>query len=136
MDKEERIIKAAEELISKGNLDSIVTHFSTDYIAYANEKQYRGHDFLRRWSRQIHSAIGEIAIKKILFLCQEGDTIAWQRTLTGVHSNELRGIPATGKKITWTEMVVSTFNDDKISKEWVVSELAGALLLHQSGAGS
>ncbi len=33
------------------------------------------------------------------------------------------------KKLKWNEMVVSRFEGDKIAEEWVVSELAGQLLL-------
>jgi predicted ester cyclase len=51
--------------------------------------------------------------------------------LTGKHKNNLKGIPATDKKVTWTEMVVSRFENNKIIEEWVVSELAGELMLKQ-----
>jgi len=46
----------------------------------------------------------------------------------GLH---MMGIPASEKKIKWKEMVVSRFEGDKIAEEWVVSELAGQLLLKQ-----
>ena len=43
----------------------------------------------------------------------------------------MMGIPPSKKKIKWNEMVVSRFEGDKIAEEWVVSELAGQLLLKQ-----
>ncbi|MFT7489878.1 MAG: putative ester cyclase [Candidatus Promineifilaceae bacterium] len=44
----------------------------------------------------------------------------------------MQGIPASGKKVTWRDMVVTRFSDDKIGEEWVVSELMGELLLKVS----
>lgn len=129
MTKEEIINLTSDELIHKGNLDIINSHFSANYMAHAGDKKYEGHDFLRRWTKQIHAAIGNIKVAQILVLAQTDQTITWQRTLTGIHQENLRGIPASGKKIKWNEMVVSQIIDDKISEEWIVSELAGELML-------
>jgi len=41
------------------------------------------------------------------------------------------GIPPLHKKVTWNEMLVSRFKNNKITQECVVSELAGELLLKQ-----
>ncbi|WP_299549001.1 ester cyclase [Seonamhaeicola sp.] len=131
MDKEQLITFAAKELISQANLDVINEVFSTDYIAHSGDKKYQGHDFLKRWTKQMHSAIQDITVDQILFLSQDEQNITWQRTLTGRHVNNLRGIPATNKKVTWTEIVVSRFENNKIIEEWVVSELAGELMLKQ-----
>ena len=131
MNKEQQIRFAAEELISKGNTEVIHTAFSPDYTAHAGEKSYQGHDFLKSWTQQVQSAIHDIKILKIWFLSENGDTITWQRSMTGVHQKSLRGIPPSSKKVKWTEMVVSRFEEDKIIEEWVVSELAGELMLKQ-----
>ncbi len=131
MNKEQLIRYAADEFISKGNVDLIPIIFSTDYIAHAGEKSYQGHNFLKRWTKQIHTAIENLQIKNILILSQTEDTITWQRTLTGKHQNALRGIPPSGKIISWSEMVLSRFSKHKIVEEWVVSELAAELMLKQ-----
>jgi predicted ester cyclase len=47
----------------------------------------------------------------------------------------MMGIPPSDKKIKWIEMVVTRFEGDRIAEEWVVSELAGQLLLKQPGKG-
>jgi predicted ester cyclase len=41
----------------------------------------------------------------------------------------MMGIPPSGKKVKWIEMVVTRFKDKKIAEKWVVSELAGELAL-------
>jgi len=65
---------------------------------------------------------------EIAILTQSGDTIAWQRTLRGTHEAEMMGIPPTGRKVEWRDMMVTRFEGEKIAEEWTVSELAGQLL--------
>lgn len=129
--KEQQIRFAVKELLVQANIAVIKEVFSTNYIAYSGSKKYQGHDFLQRWTKQIHKAIQNIEVVKILILSQEEQKITWQRTLTGKHIHNLKGIPASNKKVTWTEMVVSRFENHKIIEEWVVSELAAELLLKQ-----
>lgn len=129
----ENIIKhAVEELVGKGNLDVIDETFSTGYIAHAGEKKYTGHSFIKRFISQLHSSIPDITVTDVSFLVSEGDKLTWQRTLEGTHQMDMQGIPASGKKVTWVEMIVSRFENQKIAEEWVVSELMGELLLKAS----
>lgn len=131
MIKPEQLKIIAKELIEQANLDIIESEFSTDYIAHSGKKDYKGHNFLKLWTKQIHSAIQNIRLVDILILAQDEQTITWQRILTGKHISDLKGIPASNKKVTWTEMIVSRFNKNKIIEEWVVSELAGELMIKQ-----
>jgi predicted ester cyclase len=130
MDQKETIEFGLEQLV-KGNLDIIDEIFSTNYLAHAGDKEYIGHAFLKKFTRQLRSAIPDIHIVKIEFLAKAGDTITWQRTFSGTHMANMRGIPPSGKKVKWIEMIVTRFQDKKIAEEWVVSELAGELALKQ-----
>ena len=64
---------------------------------------------------------------EVALLIQAGDTIAWQRTLSGTHEAEMKGIPPTRRKVEWRDMMVTRFDGEKIAEEWAVSELAGEL---------
>lgn len=127
--KEEIIQYAMEELIEKGNLVVLKDVFSADYLAHAGEKEYSGHAFIKRFTNQLRTAIPDIKSVDINFLAEESDTIVWQRCLTGTHKVKMQGIPPSGKKLKWVEMVVSRFENEKIVEEWVVSELMGQMLL-------
>jgi len=131
MDKQEQIRHAFDQVIGYGNLAVIEAIFAADYIAHAGDKLYKGHDFIKRWTKQLRAAIPNIKALKIEFLNEEGEIITWQRTLSGIHKKNMKGIPPSEKKITWVEMVVSRFEGNKIAEEWVVSELASQLLLKQ-----
>ncbi len=127
--KEKIIQYAMEELIEKGNVGIIDEIFTTDYVAHAGEKEYTGHSSVKRYASQLHTSIPDLRIVDVQFLMQDGDTIVWQRKLEGTHKVAMQGIPPSGQKVKWVEMVVSRFKNEKISQEWVVSELMGELLL-------
>jgi len=131
MNKEELIKTSNSQLIDQGNLNAVDIFFSPNYIAHAEDKIYKGHDFIMRFAKQIRTALPDISVMKVEFFVNAGNTLAWQRTLSGTHKEDMMGIPASGKKIIWNEMVISRFESDKIAEEWVVSELAGQLLLKQ-----
>lgn len=61
-------------------------------------------------------------------LLEGDDRIAWQRTLEGDQEGPFAGFPACGRKIVWREMVTSQFRDGRIAEDWIVTDLAEALL--------
>lgn len=127
--KEEQIRYACDELIGKGNLGIVDEVFASDYVAHAGGKEYSGHSFIKRFANQLRTAIPDIRVVEVKFLTQDVNTIVWQRALRGTHEVEMQGIPPSGKKVKWVDMVVTRFKNEKIAEEWVVSELMGELLL-------
>lgn len=131
MNIEEQINNSNYQLIDQGNMDAVEKFFSIDYVAHAEDKDYKGHDFVKRFTKKIRAALPDISLMKVEILVSAGNTIAWKRTLQGTHKSDMMGIPPSAKKIIWNDMVVSRFDGGKIAEEWVVSELAGQLLLKQ-----
>ncbi len=126
---EERVWFANDEIVGKGNLGVVDDVFATDYVVHAGGKDYKGTEFVRRFIGQLRSAIPDLRVVEVEFLIQAGDTIAWQRTLSGTHRADMMGIPPTGQKVEWRDMMVTRFDGGKIAEEWAVSELAGQLML-------
>lgn len=129
MTKAEQLKTASQQLIGEGNLEVIATYFTEGYLAHAENKEYSGLDFIKRFSKTLQTSLPDIKVLNVEILVEQGDTISWLRTLQGTHKKNMMGIPASNKKITWNEMVVSRFEGDKIAEEWLVSELAGKLML-------
>ncbi len=124
---EERIRFATDEILGKGNLDVVDEVFATDFVLHAGGKDHKGPEFVRRFAKRLRSAIPDLRVVEVALLIQAGDTIAWQRTLSGTHEAEMMGIPPTGQKVEWRDIVVTRFDGEKIAEEWTVSELAGQL---------
>ena len=130
----EKVIQYAnEELITAGNLDVIGKVFAPDYTVHAGGKDYTGHDFIKRWAKQLHSALPGLQVVNIVMLSKSEGTLSWLRTLKGKHEGKFMGILPSGQEVEWNEIVVSYFDGDKIQEEWVVSELAGMLLQSHHG---
>ena len=129
MDRLTQITKIADQLIGQGNLHIVDSAFSTNYIAHAGAKTHHGHKFIKQFVKQLRTAIPDLKIVKIEILAQADHLLTWQRTLSGTHQSDLKGIPASNKKVKWYEIVVSRFDQDKIIEEWVASDLAFQLML-------
>ena len=129
--KEELIRFAHDEILAKGNLNAVEEVFADDYVLHAGGKEHRGAAFVRKFIGQLRSAIPDIRLAKLEFLMRSADRVAWQRTFRGTNRAGLKGIPPTGKKVEWTDILVSRFEGGKIAEEWAVSQLAERLLLGQ-----
>jgi predicted ester cyclase len=128
---EELISLAGHRLAEQFDLSVIEEVFSPGYTAHAGRSVYKGHSFIRHYAKQLRSAIPDVHLTEIQFLSHSGETLTWQRTYRGTHRGGLKGILPSGKKVSWTEMVVTRFEGEKIAEEWVVSELAGELMEKQ-----
>jgi len=129
LQKAQKIKLACDELFSKSNLNIVEEIFSVNYIAHSDNKKYTGQNFVKKFNKELHFAIDKLEVKEIVFFTRTNDTIVWQRTLSGIHKNNMRGIPPSGKKIQWNEMVVTHYEKDIIIEEWIVSELLGKMLV-------
>ncbi len=125
---EQQIRFANHELLESGNLAAVDKIFAADYVVHAGGKDHKGLAFVRRFVGQLRSAIPNLRVVEVALLMQAGATIAWQRTLSGTHESELAGIPPSGQKVKWRDIVVTRFDGEKIAEEWTVSELAGQLM--------
>ena len=125
---EDRIRYANDELLGKGNLSIVEEIFSSAYVVHAENKEFRGPKFVREIVGQLRSAIPDLRVVEIEILMQAGEMVAWQRTLSGTHRADMLGIPPTGKKVEWRDMLVTRFEGETIVEEWAVSDLAGQLM--------
>lgn len=131
MDKLNQLKHLANQLIVEGNLGIIDNGFTSSYLAHAGEKSHHGHKFLHQYTKQLRKAIPDIKLIHVEILNQNNDVITWQRILSGTHKANLKGIPASNKRIKWYEIVVSRFENEKIAEEWLASDLAFQLMLKQ-----
>jgi predicted ester cyclase len=129
MDKLNQLRFAVDQLIGQGNLAMVDSVFLEDYIAHSGDKTHNGHKFIKQFIKQIRTAIPDIKVVNVEFLSHSDNMVTWQRTFRGTHKSDMKGIPASNKKVRWYEIVVSRFDKDKIVEEWVVSDLGFQLML-------
>lgn len=82
-----------------------------------------------QYMKSLRKSVSGIKVLKTELLSENGNLISWKRTLSGIHQAGFRGIPASGKRIKWEEMMVSRIEDALIAEEWLSSDLAFQLML-------
>lgn len=112
------IMKAHDEMFTKGNLNYADENFTTDYIVQGYPG--KGPAMLKAVIKERREVFPDLEIK-LGPIVAEGNTVAWLRTQSGTHKNNYWGHQPSGKKITWQEMVFTRYTDDgKIAEEWFV----------------
>lgn len=53
----------------------------------------------------------------------EGDKVVFRSTVTGTHQGEYRGLPATGKSVTYNEIFIVRFAGGRIAEIWGVVDV-------------
>ncbi|OVE79515.1 hypothetical protein BVY01_02305 [bacterium I07] len=122
------IIRANDEMLNKGNLDFADEVFATNY-------GNRGPVYVKEMMSEKRTAFPDIHVS-IDLLVAEGNMISWRRTNTGTHEGEFMGVPATGKKIKWRDMVVSRIVNKKIVEEWGVSNFGEKIRQPSTNTGT
>lgn len=123
------LIEAANQaLLVRGDLDAIPEFFTPDHVTHLTGGDLAaGHEGVRRFVQGLRRAFPDLTVK-IEVLVEEGDRVAWQRTLRGTHRRAFRGFPATGEPLVWRDMLTSRFEDGRIAEEWAISDLAERML--------
>jgi steroid delta-isomerase-like uncharacterized protein len=70
--------------------------------------------------------------RSIVDMVAEGDKVAVSLNVTGTYKGEFKGIPATGRQVSFTAMDILTIIDGKITEEWATADMMG--LMQQIGA--
>jgi predicted ester cyclase len=66
-------------------------------------------------------------------LIAEGDKVVGRNSVTGTHQGEYMGLPATGKSVTYNEIMIFRFVDGRIAETWGVVDVFAQM--KQLGAG-
>lgn len=123
-----RIRAANETLLVAGELDAIPEYFTPSYAAHGTRRDLTGgHAAVRRYLATLLRAFPELDVE-VEVLVQARGRVAWHRTLRGVQRGPYRGFPATGRRVLWRDMIVSRFEAGRFAEDWVITDLAEALL--------
>ncbi|MHC4711330.1 MAG: ester cyclase [Planctomycetota bacterium] len=58
----------------------------------------------------------------------EDDTVSWRLVVNGTHEAEFRGVPPTGKQVTFGAQYIFRFRDEKIVERWTNFDRLGVLV--------
>jgi hypothetical protein len=71
---------------------------------------------------RLHRAFPDLHVT-VEDLIEEGDKVVGRNTLTGTHQGEYMGLPATGKSVTYSEIIIFRFVNGRIAETWGVVDV-------------
>lgn len=83
-----------------------------------------GHAEFADYVRGVTTVLGDYRCE-IVTLVADGDRVAARMTFSGIHRGPLLGVPATGRRVSWTGAAFFTFSDGRIADLWVLGDIDG-----------
>lgn len=133
MDRKAALRRVPEEIFNQGNLDAVEELFTEDYVLHDPNfpGEVRGTEGFKAYVGAFRTGLPDIQIT-VEDQVAEGDKVVTRWRTSGTHDGELMGVPATGKRVETSGIIISRFEDDKIAEEWSVVDVLG--LMTQIGA--
>jgi len=121
-----------EEFKNRANHDIVDELLSPTFVHHFQDPRIpRGRDGFRMLGQSVAKAFPDVHVT-IEDLVAEGGVVVERNTVTGTHKGEFNGIPATGRKVGWTEIDLYKLQKGKIIELWPEIDFLG--LLTQLGA--
>ena len=122
-----------EEVWNQGNLATADEIFAPDHTSPSAPGLPPGSAGVRILVTMFREAMPDYHMDIDLMVADE-NRVAARFTQSGTHSGgPLMGIPASGKKATWTEIGILQIENGKIAKSWYELDMLG--MMRQLGVG-
>ena len=132
IEENKRIVRRYQEIYNSNNLDALTEVVQEDFLT---PRMMPGMPPGLEGAKQIHQAtlLGmpdwHTEIEELI---AEGDKVVARITMTGTHTGEFFGFPATGNRISFTGIYIARIADGKIVEHWGEEDSLG--LMQQLGA--
>ena len=122
-----RVRRFLEEFKNRANIDVVDQTWMPDAVLHVTGSALPpGRDAQKNVGRAIFAAFGDVHVE-VNDTIVEGDRVVERHTARAVHKGEFQGIPATGKKVFWTENHIYRIVDGKIAETWSEPSFHGLL---------
>ena len=124
--------QAFGEAVNSGNLNAIRDLVAPDAVDHdPAPDQGNGPEGFIQFFTMLRTAFPDMKVT-VDHLVADDDNVAFAYTLTGTHSGDFLGVPATGKTIRARGMQITRFENGKQVERWGSSDQLG--ILQQIGA--
>lgn len=125
LEKNKIILRRLIEEMDKGNLDIVDEIFAPDYICHLQGgSAILDREAHKKTLETFYAAFPDYH-HRIEDVIAEGDKVVLRVTDLGTHSEDFRGIPATGNEIDISAVFICRFVDGKIAEAWMEADLLG-----------
>jgi steroid delta-isomerase-like uncharacterized protein len=115
-----------EEIFNGSNLPNLEALIGKDVVIHDTDKELHGLEQLRQGIKNLHTAFPDLNYTIEELLADNGK-VAVRCRGKGTHAGSFRGIAPTGKKMTYTVILIWRFENDKMVEHWAVSDVYGML---------
>ena len=121
-----------DELWNKGHLDFADSVFHPQAVYVSRPELPAGSQGLKSNVSMLRSAMPDLHAE-FNTLLTDGDLVLGWFIQSGTQTGSLMGIPATGKKVTWGQIIIARFAGGQIVETWSNEDILG--LMQQLGVG-
>ena len=126
------IRRLVEEIQNQHNVDAFDEFFAPSFVNYDPLPGLPGTlEGAKQLHRMLFAAFPDLKMT-IHDQAAEGDKVWTRKTASGTHQEELFGIPATGKRVSWKIIDIMSIRNGKVTEHWVVADVMS--LMQQLGA--
>lgn len=120
-----------DEIWHQGNLDVMDNLFTADFVRHdPNGRVLKGVDQNRQFIVSMRQAFPDLHYT-VDDEIAEGNKVLVRYHFTGTHLGPFQGVAATGKRVSYTGILIYRFADGKIAEQWTEADLLS--LLQQLG---
>ncbi len=131
-DAHDVIHRFVEEVYGEGKVELIDELVDEDYVEHTMMEGFPpGREGLQSFVQTLHAALSDVHAEAERVLV-DGDQLAWRWRMTGRHTGESMGIPASGNRIEITGNDVGAMRDGKLVERWCEQDMLS--LMTQLGA--
>jgi predicted ester cyclase len=106
-----------DQIINHGNLDVADEVFASDYIDHGPMGEMPGIEAFKEVVRMWRAAVPDVRCT-IENWFESGDMAAWNVRVTGTHTGEMMGIPATGRSFEYVTPNIGRFSGGLAAEHW------------------
>ena len=115
MSQAEEVLRGIYGAINSGDLGQLETYVADDYIEHADG--FQGVEPFRRQIAAFRAGFPDLQIT-VDDLLVDGDRFASRTTVTGTHTGDLMGMPATGQRISVEAVDIGRIENGMAKERW------------------
>ena len=106
-----------DEIINAGNLDLADELFAADYVDHGPMGDMQGVPAFKELVAMWRAAVPDVHCSVENWF-ESGDMCAWNIRVTGTHTGDMMGIPATGRSFSYVTPNIGRFENGKAVEHW------------------
>jgi steroid delta-isomerase-like uncharacterized protein len=117
MDAKELVRRIFDEIVNQGRIDAADELMAEDFLDHGPMGDVQGREAFKASITAWRSAVPDVRCE-VDNLIVEGDTVGWTVHVTGTHTGDALGFPATGKPFETVSANIGRFKDGRATEHW------------------